>query len=158
MRELSAHRISEAPLDIEAGGALDLIDNSRPSMQLDLYGDMQDCYALDDLTGALRFADLILGRMPNDAEAMRVAEDCRVRLKSLYTSKIGDVTRVVEVALGEAELRWLGLDHRSGFLLSRVDGVASVEELLDICGMPILEALKTLTDLLERGAIKLQRA
>jgi len=36
-----------------------------------------------------------------------------------------------------------------------VDGVSTVEEVLDICGMPRLEALKTLADLLERGAIRL---
>lgn len=157
LRELSAQRISEVPPDTDAGGALDLVDHSSPSRELDLQGEMQDCYALDDLTGALRFADLILGRDPDNAEAIRVAEDCRVRLRSLYSSKIGDMTCIVEVALGEAELRWLGLDHRSGFLLSRVDGEASVEELLDICGMPALEALKTLTELVERGAIKLRQ-
>lgn len=156
LRELSAQRISDVPGDADAAGALDLVDHSRPSRELDLHGEMQDCYALDDLTGALRFADLILGRDPDNVEARTVAEDCRVRLRSLYTSKIGDMTRVVEVALSEAELRWLGLDHRSGFLLSRVDGEASVDELLDICGMPTLEALKTLTELVDRGAIKLR--
>jgi hypothetical protein len=51
----------------------------------------------------------------------------------------------------------LGLDHRAGFLLSRVDGLSTVEEVLDICGMPRLEALKTLVDLLDRGAIRVER-
>lgn len=155
LRELSAQRISEMPSDFEiGGGALDLVDHSRPSMELDLQGEMQDCYALDDLTGALRFAELILGRDPAHSEARHVAEECRNRLQSLYSSKVGDLSRVVEVALDEAELRWLGLDHRSGFLLSRVDGISTVEELLDICGMPKLEALKTLAELVERGAIR----
>ena len=59
-------------------------------------------------------------------------------------------------ALSETQLRWLGLDHRSGFLLSRVDGIATVEDVLDVCGMPRLEALKTLVDLIERGAIRVE--
>jgi hypothetical protein len=41
-------------------------------------------------------------------------------------------------------------------LLSRVDGLSTIEEVLDVCGMPRLEALKTLVDLLERGAIRVQ--
>jgi hypothetical protein len=138
------------------GGALDLVDHSRPSQQLDLVGEMEELYALDDLTGALRFAELILGREPHSQQAQRCAENCRKRLLSLYSSKIGNLDAIPVPALGDAELRWLGLDHRSGFLLSRVDGVSTVEEVLDICGMPRLEALKTLVDLLERGAIRVR--
>jgi len=136
------------------GDALDLVNRSRPSVQLDLVGEMEELYALDDLTGALRFAELILGREPHNEQAKRCAENCRKRLLSLYSSKIGRLDAVPVPALGDAELRWLGLDHRSGFLLSRVDGVSTVEEVLDVCGMPRLEALKTLVDLLDRGAIR----
>jgi hypothetical protein len=138
------------------GDALDLVDRSRPSQQLDLVGEMEELYALDDLTGALRFAELILGREPDNQQAKRCADNCRRRLLSLYSSKIGSLGAVPVPALNDAELRWLGLDHRSGFLLSRVDGVSTVEEVLDICGMPRLEALKTLVDLLDRGAIRVK--
>jgi hypothetical protein len=143
---------------VDGGGALDLVDRSRPSQQLDLVGEMEELYALDDLTGALRHAELILGRQPDHEQAQRCAANCRKRLIALYTSKLGAVDRIVTVALTESQLRWLGLDHRAGFLLSRIDGLLSVEELLDVCGMPRLEALKTLVDLLERGAIRLQKA
>jgi hypothetical protein len=117
---------------------------------------MEELYALDDLTGALRHAELILGRTPDNEQAQRIAANCRARLIQLYSSKLGRLDRVVLVALGDSQLRWLGLDHRSGFLLSRIDGQSTVDELLDICGMPRLEGLKTLAYLLERGAIRLQ--
>lgn len=138
------------------GGALDLVDRSRPSQQLDLVGEMEELYALDDLTGALRFAELILGREPDNMQARQCAQNCRQRLIQLYASKIGDLSGVPVQALSENQMRWLGLDHRSGFLLSRVDGLSTIEEVLDVCGMPRLEALKTLVDLLERGAIRVQ--
>jgi hypothetical protein len=147
------------PSDVEGlgeGGALDLVDRSRPSQQLDLVGEMEELYALDDLTGALRFAELILGREPDNHQARRCAENCRQRLIQLYASKIGSMEGVPVQALTETQMRWLGLDHRSGFLLSRVDGSSTIEEVLDVCGMPRLEALKTLVDLLERGAIRVQ--
>ena len=155
LRELSARCLSEFPDDAWDGGALDLVDHSQPSKELGLLGEMEDLYALDDLTGALRCAELVLGQDPENEQARVCAENCRSRLQSLYASKIGNMEAPVVLALADAELRWLGLDHRSGFLLSRVDGLSNVEELLDICGMPRLEALKALVDLFERGAIKL---
>jgi hypothetical protein len=157
LRRMSAMKLDEVT-ELESGGALDLVDRSRPSQQLDLIGEMEELYALDDLTGALRYAELVLGRTPDHEQAQRCANNCRARLIQLYSSKIGGTSFVVTVALSESQLRWLGLDHRSGFLLSRIDGISTVEELLDVCGMPRLEALKTLADLLERGAIRLNRA
>ena len=154
LRELS-HRTSLRPEDVSGeGGALDLVDRSRPSAQLDLVGEMEELYALDDLPGALRFAELILGREPDNPQALRCAEKSRERLIGLYVSKIGDLNAVPVAAVNDSEMRWLGLDHRAGFLLSRVDSMSTVDEILDICGMPRLEALKTLVDLLERGAIR----
>jgi hypothetical protein len=157
LRELSAQPLSDpaAAMGGARGGALDLVDRSRPLSPPDLVSEMEELYALDDLTGALRHAELILGRSPEHEQAQRCAANCRARLVQLYSSKIGRLDRVVILALGDSQLRWLGLDHRSGFLLSRIDGFSSVDELLDVCGMPRLEALKTLSDLLERGAIRL---
>jgi hypothetical protein len=157
LRELATRSsLLPEPLDHD-GGAFDLVNRAKPSQQLDLVGEMEELYALDDLTGALRFAELVLGREPENAQARRCAENCRRRLLSLYSSKIGDLSAVPVPALDDTQLRWLGLDHRAGFLLSRVDGMSSVEEVLDICGMPRLEALKTLVDLLDRGAIRVER-
>jgi hypothetical protein len=156
LRELATRSsLRPEPADNE-GNALDLVDRSHPSVQLDLVGEMEELYALDDLTGALRFAELVLGREPQNAQAKRCAENCRRRLLALYSSKIGSMDAVPAPLLGDAELRWLGLDHRSGFLLSRVDGISTFDEVLDVCGMPRLEALKTLVDLIERGAIRVK--
>jgi hypothetical protein len=154
LRELSALPLGDLPLDL-SGGALDLVNRSRPSQQLDIIGEMEELYALDDLSGALRQAEFILGRFPDNEQALRCAANCRARLVQLYASKLGAMDRVVTQTIEHSQVRWLGLDHRSGFLLSRVDGVSTVEEVLDICGMPRLEGLKTLADLLDRGAIKL---
>ena len=44
---------------------------------------------------------------------------------------------------------------RAGFLLSLVDGISSIEELLDISSMPRLEALRILYGLLDQRVIAL---
>jgi hypothetical protein len=146
-------------LDGEAGGALDLVDRrSRPRTPTpELAVEMSDRYALGDYTAALSLAELILGRDPADATAERVAMSSRARLGQLYRSRLGSLARVPRVAVDASEMRWLGLDHRAAFLLSRVDGEQSLADLVDVSGMPALEALKTLVELLDLGALELTK-
>jgi hypothetical protein len=64
-----------------------------------------------------------------------------------------DRTRVLRVAISKARIAELALDHRAGFVLSLVDGRASIEEVLDMCPMPEPEALALLHELLQRGVV-----
>jgi hypothetical protein len=57
--------------------------------------------------------------------------------------------------MSEEQLRALPLDHRAGFVLSMVGLVQTVDELLDISGMPRSEAMRLLCDLADLGAIDL---
>jgi len=121
-------------------------------------GRMKDCYAMGDFTGALAQAESLLMQDAGDLEAQRYATSCRDVLMQMYVSRLGNVKHVVQVALPSEELRWLNLDHRAGFLLSLVDGSSTVEEVLDISGMPRLDALRILTSLLEQRVIRLLQA
>ncbi len=143
--------------DSSEGDALGLVDRSAPADQdLDLVSDMAERYALGDFTGALRAAELLLGISPEHAEASRYARSSRERLEQLFTSRLGPLSRIPRVAIPDHEIRWLGLDHRAGFLLSRVDGCHTLEEILDVSGMPRLEALKTLSELVGAGTVRLE--
>ncbi|MEO0322828.1 MAG: hypothetical protein AAF447_07710 [Myxococcota bacterium] len=137
-------------------GALGLVDRTRPSEPaLDLASEMRERFALDDFTGALRAAELVLGRRPEDAEARRIAAESRSQLVHLYGSRLGGPGARLELCVDESEIRWLGLDHRAAFLLSRIDGKSRVEELIDVSGMPRMEALKTLCELTDMGALRI---
>jgi hypothetical protein len=57
------------------------------------------------------------------------------------------------VMVPREQLRWLSIDHRAGFLLSHVDGVSSLEMILDVSGMPTLDALKILCELAQQRVI-----
>lgn len=139
------------------GGALDLVDRSRSSqVSFDLWEEMEELYALGEFTGALRIAELILGSQPDNEQAQLCATNSRIRLESKYKSKIGPLCQIPVIEINDTEIRWLGLDHRAGFVLSRIDCKSSVEELLDICGMPHLEVLKTIIELFNRGAIRFE--
>jgi hypothetical protein len=128
---------------------------SRPSPAHppDLAAEMNDRFALGDFTGALRAAELLLGQDPKDAEATQVATVSRDRLVSFYLARLGGLEAVLDLKVAGAEVRWLGLDHRAGFLLSCVDGTTTVEEIVDVSGMPKHEALRLLAELLDGGAV-----
>ena len=74
----------------------------------------------------------------------------------MYAARLGPLDQVAVVAVPAEQLRWLTLDHRSGFLLSHVDGVSSLEEILDISGMPHLEAMRIICDLIQQKVIALE--
>ncbi len=60
------------------------------------------------------------------------------------------------VVVSPDELKGFGLDHVSGFLLSLMDGHTNVETLLDLCGLPRLQALRHLSDLMVRGVVRVE--
>jgi len=55
-----------------------------------------------------------------------------------------------------AELSKLKIDHRAGFLLAHVDGMQTLEEILDVCAMPPAEALDLIANLKEMGVIEFE--
>jgi hypothetical protein len=119
----------------------------------DLAAEMNDRFALGDFTGALRAAELVLGQRPDDPEAAQVAAVSRERLVSFHLARVGGRRAVLGRRVDGAELRWLGLDHRAGFLLSMVDGTTTVEEIVDLSGMPEHEALRLLAELIDGGTV-----
>ena len=54
------------------------------------------------------------------------------------------------------EVSKLKIDHRAGFLLAHVDGMQTLEEILDICAMPSAEALALISSLKEMGVIEFE--
>ncbi len=148
------------PLDSEAPprDALSLVERGhRITGSLDLRAEMRERFALGDFTGALRSADLLLGRAPEDQEAQRTAEVARIRLEDLLMTRLGTPELCPQVAVADADVRWLGLDRQAALLFGRVDGRTSLEALLDGSGMRRLEALRGLVALVDAGAIRVEQ-
>jgi hypothetical protein len=114
---------------------------------------MQERFALGDYSGALVVAESLLEENPTHVEALEYAESCRAVLQQMYTARIGSLQRVPVVEVARDQLRWLSIDHRAGFVLSLVDGISSLEMILDVSGMPSLDALRILFELLEQRII-----
>jgi len=118
-------------------------------------GNMKDRYAMGDFSGALLIAEGIIEHSPDDLEAPRYAQSCRDVLTQMYSARLGSLDQVVAVAVPSDQIRWLTLDHRAGFLLSLIDGGITVDQILDISGMPRLDALRIMYQLLDQRVISL---
>jgi len=108
---------------------------------------------IGDYARSLSAAELQLGLNPDDESAQQYASNSRTRLETRYTTRIGSLDYIFNLAVPPAKVKWLGLDPQAAFLLSLVDGQTTVAEVLDICQMGRLEALRVFTELLEAKAI-----
>ena len=115
--------------------------------------EMNDRVSLGDYTGALEIAERLLESDPDNEPVKVCAESCRGVLHQMYTARIGPLDRVPMVMVARDQLRWLSIDHRAGFVLSLVDGVSSLEMILDVSGMPSLDALRILSELAQQRII-----
>ena len=115
--------------------------------------EMRDRFSLGDYTGALAAAELLLAEFPDHIEAKRCADNCRSVLEQMYAARIGPLDRIPHVAVPREKLQWLSIDHRAGFVLSHVDGVSSLQMIMAACGMPLLDVLRILHELVHSRVI-----
>jgi hypothetical protein len=118
--------------------------------------EMNDRVSVGDYSGALEIAESILAEKPNDPVAKACADNCKQVLRKMYAARIGPLDRVPSVAVARDQLRWLSIDHKAGFVLSLVDGVSSLEMIIDVSGMPELDTLRILSELAQQRIISLR--
>ncbi len=119
----------------------------------DPVAEMRERASLGDYTGALQMAELVLAQHPGDVEAAACVETCRTVLEKMYSAKLGPLDRAPFVVVPRAQLRWLSIDHRAGFILSLIDGVSPIEMIIDVSGMPMLDALRILHELVQKRIV-----
>ena len=122
--------------------------------RVDLRREIADRFALGDFAGALHGAELLLGEDPEDETAGRYARAARERLEMRYTTRIGSLDYLFNRTVPEARVKWLGLDPQAAFLLSLCDGQTTVAEVLEVCRMGRIEALRVFTELLDARAVE----
>jgi len=115
--------------------------------------EMHERFSLGDYTGALELAELILADDAKNLEAAECSENCRTVLENMYSARLGPAGGVPIVVVPNAHMRWLSMDHRAGFVLSLIDGKSTLDTILDLSGMPRLDALHILHDLVQQKVV-----
>jgi hypothetical protein len=108
--------------------------------------------AASDYEGALLVAQSILAKAPGDQDALESAEIAASELWKLHVKRLGALDRIPNVALSADHLPPM-LNARAAFMLARVDGKATIEELVARAGLPRIDALRALAELYLWGAI-----
>lgn len=71
---------------------------------------------------------------------------------STHSFSLQSIPRVI---VTPSQLLALPLDPLTGFLLARIDGVSTLQTLLDVSAMPAGQAMSLLEQLIELGAVEL---
>jgi hypothetical protein len=127
---------------------------------------MREAYARGDVDGALELADSVRkDEIASTPEVPVVEGTVQVNVGSITeTAPEVDAVRslltlterqsIPRVRLPPGEIANLPIDPRGGFLLAQVDGMQTLEEILDVCAMPSEEALEVIEQLKSLGVIE----
>ncbi len=115
----------------------------------------KEFFAAGRHTESLRICELIENGLPGNADVEDLVEENREMLEFIYMEKLGDLSAVPRVDLGGGEIRDLRMDHKTAFLLTRIDGMLTLEDVLSIAGMTRLETARMLVDAMEKGIVVL---
>jgi hypothetical protein len=113
----------------------------------------KELFALGDFSGSLELIEKILHVDSDHGEARDYLRQNESTLISMYESKLGPLSRVPRLAIKPEEILWLNLDHRAGFLLAQIDGTVDYESLFALSGLPRLDTVRILANLIADGVI-----
>ena len=113
------------------GGGLELVAQERaragvPENIEKLLEELRKRQKLDDFSGAYELASRVLKIEAGHPEAQKALAEAEEALANMYRAKLGSLKQVPKVAVKADEMMWLDLDHRSGFLLSQIDGAVFI--------------------------------
>ena len=156
--------LSFDPIDARTAQILTEVDRTAPANEprdektrrriTTLCDQAQIWAATNELDKAVAAIDLALSEDPNSALAQKLIHRNREAIMSVFQGFLGDLDRQPSLARPLHELGSAPISPRAAFLLSRVDGSLTLDEILDVSGMPRLEAYRYLCQLFLRGILR----
>jgi hypothetical protein len=111
-------------------------------------------FDVGDYSGTLKLSQMLLKKNPTDKEAIHYRDSAMEILMQMYESRIGSFDQVPALAISSAEIVWHNLNPATGFVLSRIDGTLTFEDVCDISGLSRFETCQILCQLLQEGIIE----
>jgi hypothetical protein len=119
----------------------------------EVYAQMKRAFFVRDYGRAVDLGERFVERHPQHADAKLFVEECRTLLEHQLAKQLPlERAVVLRVPLEQLE----GLDPRKAFLLSRVDGRTSIDDLADLAPMPRSEALRMIAVAIEEGLLDVE--
>lgn len=152
------------PIDARAAEIMDEVDDTAPAgaearedrtrRRITTLFEKAIQWTASDMERAVAAVDLALSEDPSSALAQKLIHRNRETIMGVFQAYLGDLQRTPQLARPLHELASAPISPRAAFLLSRIDGLLSIDEILDVCGMPRLEAYRYLCQLFLRGILR----
>jgi hypothetical protein len=118
-----------------------------------LFAAAEELYEQQDYEGALEMLDILTQTKKISPDAQRLRERCRHYLQKAYIDYFGDANTCPYTLQPLQALQHANLDHRAGFLLSRMDGRTTLRDLLLLSNLDEFDFLRILYQLAEQQFI-----
>ncbi len=148
---LAAQLLAEVDRERRPGESTDDIARRRISLLIER---ARTAAARDERDVVAVALDLALAESPDSAVAQKLIHRHRDVVLDCYYRYLGALDRRPALAAALTKDSGAGLDPRAAFLLSRIDGMMTYDELLDVAGMGRLEACRHLVALVGRGLVR----
>lgn len=135
--------IAEDPSAAARRRAAEMVDRARAEF---------DAGSMEAAAEAAEFA-LSEGERAPPPGIAEVIEPARPLFHRVFEAHVGPGQGVPTVSLTAHEISAMTFDHRTGFLLSRIDGTLTIEELMDVSSMGGFETFRILSSLLRSGIV-----
>lgn len=106
-----------------------------------------------DFMGVHMRVERLLEDHADYAPAIELKRLVQARLKETYKARLGSGAEILRVTMRSDEIQGLSLDHRAGFLMSLCDGMATIDDVVDMAGMDELDVLRLLYEMREQGVV-----
>ena len=157
---------SVLPFDPIAAGAAAMLHELDATVRVD---ESHDDFVRRRITGLLAIAaqarsdgelertvtaiELALSQDPASALGQKLVHRHRDAILAGLQHYLGDMNHCPRLAKPMSELSGMQIGPRAAFLVSRIDGGITYDELLDVSGMPRMEALRYLCQMVMRGVV-----
>jgi len=129
-------------------------DNERISRRFkDLVDRAAVSLALGEVDKAVVTAELAMAQAPESELGEKLIAVDRDTLTACFATYLGDTKRDVALARQLEDVACLPVGPRAAFLLSRIDGLVSIDDVIDMSGMVRLDACRHLCQLLMLGIL-----
>ena len=122
----------------------------------DVFLAMRRAFSERDYGRAVDLGERFLERNPTHAPSQLFVQECRTLLEHQLLRRFGSLERVVALRAPLQALMGATMDRRTAFLLSRIDGRITLEDLIDVVPMPRADTLRLIAAAIDDGLVAIE--
>lgn len=120
-----------------------------------LLSGIEDLLAEEDFIGAKELLDVAVQQAPENPKIKILYQLCEKKVSEIFRQDFHSLDETPKIKLDVEDMLALRLNHRDGYILSQIDGMTSIADLLAISGFEEDELFMILGQLVHRGVIEM---